>query len=76
MIHAVPALRGQVEVIRGRCIGCGACVLLAPSLFHLDDQERAVLAHPPSPLLPEELARLGDALNGCPSGALRARADE
>lgn len=59
----------QVKVIRERCIGCGACVVLEPSLFHLDGEGKAV-----GPAEPYEWSPIdGGFIRHCPTYAITAR---
>ena len=65
-------MEAHVEVDRRHCVGCGSCLLLAPTLFSFNDDRRAV--PPPPPYTPEETARLKEAVNGCPVEAIRHHA--
>ncbi|MGW5358779.1 ferredoxin [Actinopolymorpha pittospori] len=67
----MPHIRADRDV----CIGAGQCVLTAPDLFDSDDEGLVTLldAHPD----PSRLGDLREAVELCPSGALRlAEADE
>ena len=56
----------KVKVDRGLCIGVGNCVVAAPKVFKLDQQNKAVAAETSSV---EEQA-LWDAAQSCPENAI------
>lgn len=59
----------EVTVIRERCIGCGACVMHEPRLFHLDATGKAV-----GPDAPYEWSPIdGGFIRHCPTYAITAR---
>lgn len=61
-----------VEVDRVRCEGHALCLVYAPDVFDLDDEERAVVTRDP---VPGELrAGVEEAVGQCPVQALTLRA--
>ena len=59
----------EVKVIRERCIGCGACVMHEPGLFHMDATGKAV-----GPPAPYEWSPIdGGFIRHCPTYAITAR---
>lgn len=67
-----PRRRVLVEVDRGRCIGCGACLTHGPeTIFRLDDDHKAVCTRPLQEWSPLD----GGYLRVCPTRAITARSD-
>lgn len=59
----------RVEVDRSTCEGHALCLVYAPEVFDMDDEERAVVMRDP---VPEELrAGVEDAAGQCPVQAIR-----
>ncbi len=56
----------DVEIDRGRCMGSGNCVFLAPETFDLADDGHAVVVDPGA----TDESRLRVAAEGCPVGAI------
>lgn len=65
-----PRRRVIVRVQRERCIGCGACLALAPpGMFVLDAEGKAVVTHPAQDWMPVD----GGFIRHCPTYAIGAR---
>lgn len=65
-----PRRRVELRVDRARCIGCGACVALAPpGTFHLDEAGKAVASPEPQEWSPVS----GGFIRHCPTYAITAR---
>ncbi len=47
------------------CIGCGMCAAMAPHVFEMNDENKAVAYSE------GDDASVQDAINGCPVGAIR-----
>jgi len=62
----------KVKVDRKLCIGVGNCVAIAPSVFQLDQENKAVAAETPS--ADEQI--LWDAAESCPEKAIILEDDE
>jgi ferredoxin len=62
----------KVRVDRELCIGVGNCVATAPTVFELDDQNKAVVLAPGS--VDEET--LMEAAESCPENAIIVEDDE
>jgi ferredoxin len=60
-----------VEVDRVACEGHALCVVYAPDVFDVDDEERAVVTRDPVP--PELWADAEQAAGQCPVQAIRVR---
>ena len=58
----------KVVVDRDLCEVNGACVLVAPNVFEIGDDDTMRIRTPLPP--DEEMARVRDALRRCPKGAL------
>jgi ferredoxin len=56
----------RVEVDRELCISSGVCEHVAPAVFELDDDGVLQVLQPE----PADPAAVGEAVRGCPSGAL------
>ncbi len=56
----------KVRVDRALCTGVGNCVAIAPGVFRLDEENRAVAAD--SPQVEEQV--LWDAAQSCPENAI------
>lgn len=64
----------KVRVNRTACIGSGTCEALAPHLFHLDAEGKAVVEEAAAAEADEEL--LWDAADSCPSLAIILEDDD
>jgi len=62
----------KVKVDRGLCIGVGNCVVAAPKVFKLDQQNKAVAADASS----ADEETLWDAAQSCPENAIILEDDE
>ena len=62
----------KVRVDRGLCTGVGNCVALAPSVFKLDKENKAVAADTSS----TEEQTLWDAAQSCPENAIILEDDQ
>ena len=58
----------RVVVDRDRCVGSGACEMLAPDVFEVDD-DGVLVIHREEPA-EEELPDVRDAVQACPIQAL------
>lgn len=56
----------KVKVDRGLCIGVGNCVAIAPTVFELDNQNKAVVLAPGS----VDEGTLIEAAESCPENAI------
>jgi NTE family protein len=66
-VGVYPRRRVRVEVLRDRCVGCGACVSAGPpGQFHLDDEGKAVVADPTPVWSPID----GYCVTQCPTSAI------
>jgi len=61
----------KVMVDRNLCIGVGNCVVLAPTVFKLDDENKAVVLDPSS----VDDDTLLDAAENCPEQAIIVKDD-
>lgn len=58
----------KVKVIEEKCIGCGACIAIAPEIFDYNDDGLATVI---VDVVPKELEELAvDALESCPVSAI------
>jgi NTE family protein len=64
-----PRRRVEIEVDRERCIGCGMCVALAPSLMGLDAERKAYARTRTVDWSPAD----GDFVASCPTAAIATR---
>ena len=62
----------KVKVDRELCIGVGNCVAIAPGVFKLDQQNKAVAAEAPS----VDEQTLWDAAESCPEKAIILEDDQ
>ena len=62
----------KVRVDRDLCIGVGNCVAYAPTVFKLDDENKAVILDPPS----VDDNTLLEAAESCPENAIIIEDDE
>ncbi|MHA3020617.1 ferredoxin [Mycobacterium sp. BMJ-28] len=62
----------KVSVVRDRCQGNGQCEAVAPSLFHLDEDDIAVFSHEGQSLPAELEDDATSAIEACPVRALIA----
>jgi ferredoxin len=62
----------KLRVDRDLCIGVGNCVALAPTVFRLDDENKAVVLDPSS----VDDRTLWDAAESCPEQAIIVEDDE
>jgi ferredoxin len=60
---------GSIEIDRERCAGHARCLTIAPDLFDLDDDGRAIWLRQPETAGEVEAARR--AARGCPEQAIR-----
>ena len=58
----------KVKVNRDACIGCGACQVIAPNLFELDEEGISKALVDEVEEQEEEIAR--DASDSCPTAAI------
>ncbi|WP_067904924.1 ferredoxin [Nocardia vaccinii] len=59
----------KVFVDRGKCTGLGICESLAPAFFEVDDSGELVQLK--EDITADELAAIEEAVQGCPTEALR-----
>ena len=64
-----PRRRVEIEVDKERCIGCGICVALAPSLMGFDAEGKAFARTRTVDWSPAD----GDFVNACPTSAIATR---
>ena len=64
----------RVAANRDVCIGSGLCVLTAPAVFDQDDEALVVVLM--NEVTAEQAAAVSQAIDRCPSGALRRLDDE
>ncbi len=64
-----PQKQVQVRVDRDRCVGCGACMMLAPEVFRMDGAARAEVIAPLQTWSPLD----GAYVKNCPTYAISAR---
>jgi ferredoxin len=57
----------KVKVNNDSCIGCGACAAVCPEVFEIEDTGYAVAK---GEVTPELEAKVQDAKDGCPAGAI------
>ena len=62
----------KVKVDRGLCIGVGNCVAFAPTVFQLDDENKAIVLDPAS----VDQRTLTEAAESCPVKAIIIEDDE
>ena len=62
----------KVKVDRDLCIGVGNCVAFAPSVFKLDEENKAVVLEPSS----VDDKTLLEAAESCPENAITSEDDE
>ncbi len=62
----------KVKVDRKLCIGLGNCVAIAPTVFELDDENKAVILD----LSSADEQTLRDAAESCPQNAIILEDDE
>lgn len=68
-VGVYPRRRVRVEVLRDRCVGCGACVLAGPpGQFRMDDEGKAVPVDPTPVWSPVD----GYCVTQCPTSAIAA----
>ena len=60
---------GRIEIDRDRCVGHARCLAIAPDLFDLDDDGRAVWLRQPATA--GEVGEARRAARGCPEQAIR-----
>ena len=58
----------KIAVNREACIGAGECAMLAPHIFHLDDENKAVVNEAAAAEADETL--LWDVADSCPALAI------
>lgn len=64
----------KVRIDRPACIGAANCVAVAPHLFHLDRDNKAVVAQAAAEEADEEI--LWEAADGCPALAIILEDDD
>ena len=62
----------KLEIDRQRCIGVGNCVAIAPTVFKLDSENKAIVLDPSSA---DEQTVL-EAAESCPENAITVEDDE
>ncbi|MFH1032612.1 MAG: ferredoxin [Chloroflexota bacterium] len=62
----------KVKIDRELCVGLGNCVAIAPSVFQLDEENKAVVLDPAS----IDKQALLDAVESCPRKAIIVEDDE
>jgi len=62
----------KVRVDRDLCIGVGNCAAFAPTVFKLDDENKAVVLDPSS----VDIDKLLEAAESCPESAIIVEDDE
>ncbi len=62
----------RIRVDRTKCIGAGNCVVAAPTVFELDNENKAVVLDPAS----VDEKTLWDAAESCPVNAIIIEDDE
>lgn len=62
----------KIKILRDKCISAGTCVAIAPDVFELDDEGKAVLVNPDGA---DEQA-IVDAAKSCPTQAIEVYDDE
>jgi ferredoxin len=67
-----PTRRLRVLVDDSRCVGCGACVVQAPSVFRLDERGKAEVHDPVQTWSPID----GNNLLNCPTNAISVRPED
>jgi ferredoxin len=63
----------KVEVDYDKCTGLGICESLAPDFFEVDDNGDLILLK--ADVTDAELGEVEEAINGCPTEALRLHRD-
>lgn len=66
MVELSQKNRIRVEVDRGLCIGSGDCVDLVPSVFELDEDDKARVIDPDAASVDD----IVEAAHGCPVSAI------
>ena len=56
--------------ITDECIGCGACVAVAPDIFEMDSSTMKSLVKK-QPTTPDEVSLSRDAVDACPVDAIK-----
>lgn len=62
----------KVRIDRDLCLGVSNCVVIAPTVFKLDKENKAVVLNPPS----VDDAKLLEAAESCPENAIIIEDDE
>ena len=62
----------EVEVNKNRCIGVGNCVVFAPTVFELDQENKVVVLDP----APVDYETLLTAAESCPEQAITIEDDD
>lgn len=62
----------RIDVDREACIGSGVCLVYAPGTFVHDDDAKAVVVYDAT----DDLEAVQNAVQGCPTRALRLIVDE
>jgi len=56
----------KIKVDREKCIGCGACSIMAPQTFKMDDEGKSVVIDPPG----DDVSAIKMAKESCPVEAI------
>lgn len=58
----------KIIVDKNLCIGCGACVVIAPKTFKLDNEGKVEVIEP----VGDNEATIQDAIDSCPVAAIKS----
>ena len=58
----------KITIDKNLCIGCGACVSIAPKTFKLDNEDKAEVIEP----VGDNEATIQDAIDSCPTTAIKS----
>ena len=61
----------KIKILRDKCISAGTCVAIAPDVFELDDEGKAVLKNPTG----ADEQTVIDAAKSCPTQAIEVLDD-
>lgn len=56
----------MITIDREKCIGCGACSIIAEKTFRMDDAGKATVINPPE----DDEETIKNAADGCPVAAI------
>lgn len=62
----------KIKILREKCISAGTCVAIAPDVFELDDEGKAVLINPDG----ADEQTIIDAAKSCPTQAIEIYDDK